>query len=177
MIEPEQDMLDPEAQICRGDFPGTRRGLDNERRFRRRKPFSLRRTAETFDPHQHVRGRARQALDRNGLSREPAVAPDRAAFGVGAAVETGPRRRHVIRAFGQIDVDRQPEVIAPRRNLEKQAVGVGRRLTQLQIARPDFVRLRRVPEQRTQNAKEHREASHRAVSDAAALGGVSTTIW
>ena len=71
MIESEQDVFDPEAQICRGDFPGTRRGLDDERRLCRRKPFSLRGAAKTFDPHQHVRGRARQAFDRNGLSGEP----------------------------------------------------------------------------------------------------------
>ena len=63
MIESEQDMFDPEAQICRGDFSGTRRGLDNERRFRRRKPFGLRGAAKTFDPHQHVGGCGRQAFD------------------------------------------------------------------------------------------------------------------
>jgi len=49
------------------------------------------------------------------LSGEPAVAFDRAAFGVGADVEAGPRGRNVVRPFGQVDVDRQSEVIAQRR--------------------------------------------------------------
>jgi hypothetical protein len=34
------------TQICRGDFPGAGRSLDNERRLRRGEPFSLRGAAE-----------------------------------------------------------------------------------------------------------------------------------
>ena len=42
-------------------------------------------------------------------------------------------------------------------------------------AEADFVRLRRMSEQHSQDAKEYREAFHRAVSED--LGGASTTIW
>jgi hypothetical protein len=80
-------------------------------------------------------------------------------------------------AHGRLTGIMAPQVIAQSGNLEKQAVGVGRRLTQLQIARPNFVRLRCMPAQRTQSTKEYRDASHRAVADAVVLGGVSTTIW
>ena len=68
-------------------------------------------------------------------------------------------------------------VIAQRVNLEKQVVGVECRLTQLQIARPNFVGPRERPEQRPQNAKEYRETFHRMTSDVAGLDGISTTIW
>ena len=167
----------PRRRYVAATSPAPGVGLDNESGFCRRKPLGLRRSAETFDPHQHVGGRARQAFDCNGLSRKPAAAPDRAALGVCAAVETGSRRRHVVRAFGQAHVDRQPEVVAERGNLEQQAVGVGRRLAQFQIARPDFIRLRRMCKQRAQDAQDDREAFHRALSDVAAFGGISTTIW
>jgi hypothetical protein len=77
--------------------------------------------------------------------------------------------------FGQIDVDCQPQVIAQRGNLEKQTVGIRRRLTQFQITRPDFVGLRSMAQQHTPNAEKYCEASHCAISDAAALSGGSTT--
>jgi len=129
MIESEKDVFDAEAQIRRSDFPSTRRGLNDKLCFCRRKPLSLRGAAKTFDPHKHVRGRGRQAFDYDGLSGEAAGSPDRTAFAIGVAVEHGPRRHHVIRAFGQIDVDREPVIIAQRGNLKEQVVGVGRRLT------------------------------------------------
>ena len=88
------------------------------------------------------------------------------------------RRRHVARAFGQLEVDREPQVVAARRDLEQQVVGVGRRLAHFQIAGPDFVRrARNASEQRTENAEEHREASHRVAAGCCDLrAGFSTTI-
>ena len=127
-------------------------------------------------PHENVRRGRRQALDRDGLSGEPAAAPDRPALGVGAADELRQRRRHVARALGQLEVDREPQVVAARRDLEQQAVGVGRGLAHFQIAGPDFVRRRGTREQRTENAEEHGEASHRVAADVATLAGFSTTI-
>jgi hypothetical protein len=80
---------------------------------------------------------------------EAAIAPDRAALHVGGAGEQRARRGHVLRVLGQANVKREPEFFAPRRQLEQEVVGIGRRLPQLQIARPHFVRLRRGRQQRT----------------------------
>ena len=92
MIESEKDVFDAEAQICRSDFPSTQSGLNNKLCFCRRKPLSLRGAAKTFDPHQHVRGRARQAFDYDSLPGETAGASDRTAFAVGAAGSHRPER-------------------------------------------------------------------------------------
>ena len=176
VIEPEQDVLGPETEVGDGHFRRARRALYDERRPRRRQPFRLRRTAEAFDAHENVRRGRRQAVDGDGLSGEPAAAPDRPALGVGVADEPRLRRRHVARAPGQLEVDREPQVAAACRDLEQQTVGVGRRLADFQIAGAEFVRRRGTREQRTEDAEEHGEASHRAAADAATLAGFSTTI-
>ena len=74
MVEAEQDVFDAKAKISCSHFSRGRRSLDNERRPCRRKPFSLCGPVETLDPHQYVRGSARQALDGDRLSGEPCIA-------------------------------------------------------------------------------------------------------
>ena len=80
-------------------------------------------------------------------------------------------------ALGQFDVDREPQLLRPRGNLEKQIIDAGAGLAHFEIARPKFIRDRGLRQQRYQNSKEHAEAIHRAISaDAALAGGASTTI-
>ena len=80
-------------------------------------------------------------------------------------------------AFGQVEVDGEPQIFAARRDLEKQALGAGGRLAQFQIARPEFIRARGLRYQHTQNSEQYEATFHWLASICADLAGcVSTTI-
>ena len=110
------------------------------------------------------------------LPGEPSIPPNAAAFDIGPLAKRRPRRRYILSAFGQFDVDREPQVFPPRGNLEKQIIGVGAGLAYFKIARPKFIREGKLRQQHRQNGKEKTEAIHRLAASAAFSRGASTTI-
>ena len=54
MIEAEKNVLDPQMQIGRCNFPSARHSLNDECRLRRRKPFGLYCAGKAFDPNQYI---------------------------------------------------------------------------------------------------------------------------
>ena len=87
VIEAEKDVFDAKAQIGCSDLAGTWRGLNNERRLRRRQPLGLYCAGKVFDPNQDIRRCGRQALNRNRLPREPSIPPNGAAFDIGSVAK------------------------------------------------------------------------------------------
>ena len=125
-------------------------------RLRRRKPFGLYCAGKAFDPNQYISRCGRQPLNRYRLPDEPSIPPNGAAFDIGPLAERRAGRRYILSALGQFDVDREPQVLPPRGNLEKQIIGAGAGLAHFKIARPKFIRATRVapaapPEQQRTN--------------------------
>ena len=163
VIEAEKNVFDAKAQIGRRHFSRAWRGLNNERCLGRRQPFGLYCAGKAFDPNQYIRRCGRQALNRYRLPGEPSIPPNAAAFDIGPLAERRPRRPYILSAFGQFDVDREPQVLPPRGNLEKQIIGAGAGLAHLKIARPKFIRARGLRQQQPPEQQRTTEAIHRLV--------------
>src|SRR4051794_33334167 len=152
-------------------------GLKNERCLGRRKPLGLYCTAKAFDPNQYISRCGRQTLNGYRLPDEPSIPSNAPAFSIGTIAKRRARRRYILSALGQFDVDREPQVLPPRGNLEKQIIGASAGLAHFKIAGPKFIRDRGLRQHRCQDSKEQTEMIHRPTSaDAALAGGASTTI-
>ena len=124
---PNRILFNPEAQIVAATSPAPGAAWNNERRVRRRKPLGLDRPAQDFSIcTRHVVA----VPDRPSIAMVCPVVrrnmPDHAAFGVGTTEEPGLRKASsAIRAFGQMDVDRQRKSSPRVGNSRREGVGVG----------------------------------------------------
>ena len=171
----------PSVEIGARHAPGARPGGNDGSGLPRREALDPRAAVSEGDADEHVREGGLQAVDAQGLPAQ-ALRPQAPGLHGGVTRRPGRDRGHGLHRAGEDGIERQAH-LAEHRRLPQHAELAGPVLPQVEVGRPDLVRVARERHQQRRQGHEDREPPHGRTSTWLARGPShgrtdgSTTTW
>ncbi len=140
VIEPGQDVFDPEDRIRPDDFQPTRAGPADEAGAHRQDALELHGAVQAHEPREHVDPGFRELREEDGLPVEPVRHTDAPALHRDAAREGAAHLRECLGPVGELRLHLERGGLVDRRDLPEDVVRLPVQLRELQVARLELVR-------------------------------------
>ena len=173
VIEPGQDVFDPEDRVGRHDFQSTRAGPGDEAGVHRQNALELHGAVQAHEPREHVDPGFRELREEDGLPVEPFRHTDAPALHGDAAREGAAHRGQRLGAVGELRLHLERRGLVDRRDLPEDVVRLPVQLRELQVARLEFVRASRHHRGEQQRDSHEQE---RALSHGRSVGGFASML-